>query len=835
MSVLPKISSFFERRKRVGASAIWLLALVTLFLCNRPAGAAQTSTYVFLADKSAITQTGGIAGIHRTYTITGTFVLAVDFEAGTASFDRVDANAVDDSPYRLTLDPNEVFNMTALAGVLTNPSSIRFEGKAVDGSSVLITLTLDDDIITLQGETIPPPNSADFFIFALDAVAERLTPCPTDYAKSSEFVFDADRSTATRTGGLARYPKVYTVEGRFRLLMNDSAGTASFDRVDANLVDPNDPSGSRSIDEYLNLSGLAGVVQADGSILFQGNVHGGSDVSITLTCEDGRVHLVGETTPPPDSYDFPIYHLDAVACRKYAGGTGEPNDPYQIATADDLIALGETSEDYDKHFMLTADIDLDPNLPGRKVFDRAVIAPDTNDVEESFQGIPFIGIFNGNGHTISHLTITGGWSIGLFGQLGRRDAPAGEVMNLGILDVNVTGSGYCVGALAGENSGTVTDCYSTGMVYGGLIVGGLVGDNWGGSTMTHCYSTGTVTGNCAVGGLAGQNYAYLSQCYSTAAVSGNDHVGGLVGDNIYGGNVSCCYATGPVNGDLSVGGLVGCEELASVATSFWDIQTSGQTSSEGGTGLTTAAMQTANTFLEAEWDFAGETANGTEDTWWILEGRDYPRLSWQLPADDFEDGRPEPLWFVYEVDPSLVQIKERNGRLETVASAQAQNVDAFYVGDGWRLDATKEFAIRVDFHFSSENPGDGRVTLGIVPSLDPSARQWAELEAGRFDTGPFYLYEVRDGLWVQERVADRSSDDGTLYMSYNPDVDELYFSHTGFGKANAWRTVTGLLEGRWANEPVYVILGGGSEGMDLTGADAWLDNFVLSAGVLVLD
>src|SRR4030042_2425791 len=63
---------------------------------------------------------------------------------------------------------------------------------------------------------------------------------------------------------------------------------------------------------------------------------------------------------------------------KYSGGTGGPNDPYQIATAADLIALGETPEDYDKHFVLTADIDLDPNLPGRKVFDCAVIAPDTD-------------------------------------------------------------------------------------------------------------------------------------------------------------------------------------------------------------------------------------------------------------------------------------------------------------------------------------------------------------------------------------------------------------------------------------------------------------------------
>ena len=65
---------------------------------------------------------------------------------------------------------------------------------------------------------------------------------------------------------------------------------------------------------------------------------------------------------------------------KYAGGSGTAVDPYQISTAEDLMFLGESPEDYDKHFILTADIDLDPNLPGGKVFDRAVIAPDINDV-----------------------------------------------------------------------------------------------------------------------------------------------------------------------------------------------------------------------------------------------------------------------------------------------------------------------------------------------------------------------------------------------------------------------------------------------------------------------
>jgi hypothetical protein len=95
---------------------------------------------------------------------------------------------------------------------------------------------------------------------------------------------------------------------------------------------------------------------------------------------------------------------------QYGGRTGQPNDPYQIATAEDLILLGENPGDYDKHFILTADIDLGPNLPGRKVSDRAVIAPDT------FDRISFTGTFDGNNHTISHLALSGDTYLGLFGE-----------------------------------------------------------------------------------------------------------------------------------------------------------------------------------------------------------------------------------------------------------------------------------------------------------------------------------------------------------------------------------------------------------------------------------
>jgi hypothetical protein len=147
-----------------------------------------------------------------------------------------------------------------------------------------------------------------------------------------------------------------------------------------------------------------------------------------------------------------IFSLSFPAYAKYSGGTGEPNDPYQIATAEDLITLGETPEDYDKHFILTADIDLDPNLPGRKVFDRAVIAPDMDPSEGGSSGPCFTGVFDGGGHSISHLTIDGHDNVGLFGE------SSGWIKDLGLVDISITGSSVSVGGLVGWNTGRVTLC-----------------------------------------------------------------------------------------------------------------------------------------------------------------------------------------------------------------------------------------------------------------------------------------------------------------------------------------------------------------------------------------
>jgi len=335
----------------------------------------------------------------------------------------------------------------------------------------------------------------------------------------------------------------------------------------------------------------------------------------------------------------------------YSGGNGDPNNPYQIATAQDLIDLGETPDDYGKSFILMADIDLDPNLPGGKVFDQAVIAWDVNDSNSGFEGTSFSGVFDGNNCTIRNLNISVGTHyLGLFGCL---DTKA-SIFHLGLENVSIQGTGDNVGGLAGRSDGIVMNCYSTGTVAGTDLVGGIVGyTNHGG--LIHSYSTADVSGNDKIGGLVGHNtFTTLSNCYSSGAVTGNTYIGGLVGDTAN-SNLCNCYCTGTVSGHGQTGGLAGYNWFGSfvncysrgtvlhtgsnyiggflgqnhngrVESSYWDISVSGVTDSDGGKGRSTAQMKKINTYLNSGWDFVDEVSNGTSSIWQMTSSEDFPIL-----------------------------------------------------------------------------------------------------------------------------------------------------------------------------------------------------------------
>jgi hypothetical protein len=243
--------------------------------------------------------------------------------------------------------------------------------------------------------------------------------------------------------------------------------------------------------------------------------------------------------------------------------------------------------------------------------------------------------------------VTGNHTVG--GLVGLNEGPVSNSYS----SANVTAY-FGVGGLVGWNLGNVSNSHSTGSVTGNYNVGGLVGYNFEtvsssycsvdvtgtagvgglvgtGGTVSNSYSIGSVTGNESVGGLVGGGASNVSNSYSTGSVTGNLSVGGLVGD-IFGGTVSDSYSTAIVTGNESVGGLVGKNEISTVSNSFWDIETSEQATSEGGTGKTTAEMQNIATFSGVGWNItavANPSMSNPSSIWNIVDNLTYPFLSWQ--------------------------------------------------------------------------------------------------------------------------------------------------------------------------------------------------------------
>jgi hypothetical protein len=95
--------------------------------------------------------------------------------------------------------------------------------------------------------------------------------------------------------------------------------------------------------------------------------------------------------------------------------------------------------------------------------------------------------------------------------------------------------------------------------------------------------------------------------------------------------VSNSYSTGSATGNSSVGGLVG-DNSGTVSGSFWNVETSGQSTSAGGTGKTTAEMKNIATFSGAAWNIIAVANPGARNPayiWNIVTGQSYPFLSWQ--------------------------------------------------------------------------------------------------------------------------------------------------------------------------------------------------------------
>ncbi|MCE5339625.1 MAG: hypothetical protein LLF92_00670 [Planctomycetaceae bacterium] len=258
----------------------------------------------------------------------------------------------------------------------------------------------------------------------------------------------------------------------------------------------------------------------------------------------------------------------------YSGGSGTESDPYLIATAVDMNTIGLDANDWNKCFKLVADINM-AEYTGTKYM---IIGTDYYT--------PFTGTFDGNGHVIRNLTYITTIAVDYIGLFGF--ASNATIKNLGLENVNIDANDAYVGGLIGyQYGGTITNCYSTGVI-AASSAGGLVGCQ-GGGTITNCYSTVKVTSSAIDYAYAGGLVAYqtsntqtsesiITNSYSTGSVSASSgcyaDAGGIVGEQAA-GSITNCYSIGPVVSSSSsssfasyAGGVAGYQWSGVITNSY---------------------------------------------------------------------------------------------------------------------------------------------------------------------------------------------------------------------------------------------------------------------------
>ncbi|MBR0177374.1 MAG: leucine-rich repeat protein, partial [Bacteroidales bacterium] len=251
----------------------------------------------------------------------------------------------------------------------------------------------------------------------------------------------------------------------------------------------------------------------------------------------------------------------AAWAQSFSGGSGTETAPYLIATTDDMDALASQVNGGNSfsgtYFKMTADLD----YTGKGY---SIIGNYDNR---------FCGSFNGDGHTISNVTLSGdGEAKGIFGAIGS----GGMVKNLALDQSSISGKSE-IGGIAGfiENA-TISNCINHGSITSPSYpicagLGGIVGYATN-SSIIDCQNQGEVSrhdnaGCYATGGIVGraENNCNISGCQNSAFIFGTENTGGIAGQANSGTIISHCKNTGTIEGQSRSGGIVGYADGANVS------------------------------------------------------------------------------------------------------------------------------------------------------------------------------------------------------------------------------------------------------------------------------
>ena len=262
---------------------------------------------------------------------------------------------------------------------------------------------------------------------------------------------------------------------------------------------------------------------------------------------------------------------DGTVAEAYAGGDGTPENPYQIATAEQLALLAqETNESPDGNtncYVLTADLCMNGSKGMLWTPIGTVYASFANPVNPHVEPAnPFKGIFEGNNHVISDLYADNKDAMGLFGC-----AVRAVVQNLRIEESSMTQGAY-VGTVVGMAVNTnISNCVVDGVVeaYGnrvGGIVGSFSAEGIGNDTVfiRNCTNNAPVTaGVFDLGGIAGHTemengHVLIDHCVNNGEIGdmwNTSTAGGMVGQGSF--VIRHCHNYGKILGKTSAGGMVG--------------------------------------------------------------------------------------------------------------------------------------------------------------------------------------------------------------------------------------------------------------------------------------
>ena len=223
-------------------------------------------------------------------------------------------------------------------------------------------------------------------------------------------------------------------------------------------------------------------------------------------------------------------------------GSGTETDPYQISTADQLKLFRDKVNNVTKEAdtQICAELTEDIDLNGE------AWTPIGNYTEGN--QIYYEGTFDGGGHTVSGLNVTGKFRyVSLFGAV-----KGGTIKNLTVAG-NVSHNYYStgldchVGGIVGGalDAATIENCSNNCSVTGSSsdYVGGIAGSNINNARIIDCYNVGTITGTIIeTGGVTGFNMGTISNCYNVGTIKmlhNSNAVGEIVGNNV--GTVKNCY------------------------------------------------------------------------------------------------------------------------------------------------------------------------------------------------------------------------------------------------------------------------------------------------------